>query len=220
MSQEIITANVGGSYAMPPAGNQIATCVGLYIIGTVEETFEGHKKKVKKLMLAFELVDTNHVFKEEKGPEPFIMHKEFTHGLSSKSNLRKFLDSWAGKKLTDETAKTFNLANLVGGSCLANVVHDKNKKGDDVAVLISASPVPNGMAITKSRLPHRIFNINKQPFDSEGFSALPEWIQKKIKTADEYQPQASDAVVTPQGDNPFAQVPVGTVTQEQAKKLF
>lgn len=227
---EVINAEVGGNYEMPPAGNQNATCIGLYVIGTLDETFEGHSKKVKKLMLAFELVDTNHVFKEENGEEPFVMYKDFTHNLSSKANLRKFLNSWAGKKLDDATAKAFNLANLVGGSCLANVVHDKKKKdGSDIALLISVSPLPNGITPKATRMPNKIFNVNKVPFDEATFKTLPGWIQKKIQSSDEYKAISGGATTTAANEanpfanndaNPFANSGGGVVDATAAKKLF
>jgi hypothetical protein len=227
-TNEVITAEVGGNYTLPPAGNQLAMCTGLVVLGTSESTYEGHVKKEKKIMLIFELVSTNHVFKKENGPEPFIMHKEFTHSLNAKSNLRKFLNSWAGTKLTDEAAAGFNLAKLVGAGCFANVVHDKNKKGDDRADIISVSPIPAGIAVPAARTPIRIFNVNKQPFQSDIFALLAPWLQKKIQASDEYKAMNGTSIVTPAAgntlpvnDNPFEQPQTGAViTDANLNKIF
>lgn len=222
---ENINAEVS-NFTLAPAGNQALTCIGLYILGTLNEEYQGHKKKVKKLMLAFELNDTNHVFKEGEPAQPFVMHKDFTNNLGSTSNLRKFIDQWAGQKLTDADAKTFNLANLVGFSGLGNVVHDKKKKdGSDIALIIGMSPLPASMAKPISRMPHKIFNINKVPFDDATFKTLPEWIQKKIQGSDEYLALANagntttttPVAQTQQSVNPFGNQPLNGQT---AAKLF
>lgn len=219
MSEEIITASIGGNYTMPPAGNQIAVCTGLIVLGTSDSTFEGHVKKEKKIMLQFELVATNHVFKAENGPEPFRMSKEFTHSLNAKSNLRKFLNSWAGTKLTDEAAAAFNLAKLVGAPCFANVVHDKNKKGDDRADIISVSPIPDGIAVPAVRAALVVFNVNKAPFQTEVFATLAPWIQKKIEASDEFIKLNGTATpIATASDNPFASP--GTVTPGNVNKIF
>lgn len=224
---EVITAEIGGNYELPPAGNQVATCIGLYVLGTLKETYEGHEKSVKKMMLVFELVNTNFEFKEGEGPEPFIMTKEFTHNIGSKANLRKFLNAWSGGKLKeDKVAASFNLMDLVGANALVNVVHDKTKKGKDYAAIISATPVPDGMTIAASRKPHLVFNINKEPFDNEGFQKLPEWIQNKIKTSEEYLKLSGAPTTTPEATttqasaNPFATGTTQVVDAKAATKLF
>ena len=235
MSDQIdnITAEIGGNYTPAPADNHVGICVGVIVLGTIPGTYNGHPKKDKKVIISFELPHTNHVFREEKGAEPFVMHKEYTLSLNSKANLRKMLDGWASKnkpdgtpggKLTDEELKTFNIASLVGAPCLVNVVHEV-KEGVTRANIMSIAKVPQGTVVPANRTPKKIFTI-KTPFPTEVFNSLPEWMRKKIESSDEYKALGGTGLPTgqpaAQENNPFATVtPTGNnITPENAAKLF
>lgn len=195
--QIVINAKVGGNIVLPPAGNHIAICCGMVVLGTQEETYEGHVKKQLKIQLWFELCEKMHVFDEKKGPEPFIVRKEYTLSMNAKASFRKMLESWRCSAFTNKEAETFNIALLLGSACRLNVIIKKSGAGNDYSDIASISMVgDNDVIPEKGFYPQTIFTLNA-PFQKETFNTLPTWIQDKIKKSDEYKsfenPNASDA---------------------------
>lgn len=182
-------ADVGGNYTPPPSGMHAARCITVAQIGTIEETFEGHKSKKKKIVLSFELSNTNHVFDEKRGPEPFVIHQEFTFSMHPKAKLRKTLTLWRGQAFTDQEAKVFSITKLIGATALINLIHDKNSKGDTKVVVAGIMLVPPGTVVPALRTKQTIFllPLPGQPLNTAALNSLPKWVQSKIKTSDEYK---------------------------------
>lgn len=172
----------------PPSGLQKAYVCSIVMIGTVEETFENHKKMVQKIRLSWELSETNHTFKEEEGPKPFIVHKEFTFAMGSKANLRKMLNVFGkdGGSLTEEQAKNFNIAALLETAMYVNIVIETSKKGDKYANIASLAVLPDAESISPMRSKPLLF-ASFEKFDTEAFERIDEWTQNKIKTSVEYK---------------------------------
>jgi hypothetical protein len=170
---------------LAPTGNHLARCVKMIHIGTAEETIQGTVKKLNKVKLSFELPDETHVFSEEKGPEPFMVSKEYTLSMSSKSNLRKDLESWRGQGFTEKQAEEFDITVLLGIPCMINVIHKTAKSsGNDYTVISSITPLPKRVECPAQVIPSFEFNFT----DSfENFELLDQWTQDKIKETDEYK---------------------------------
>lgn len=183
-NEEIINAEIGGTFTPAPSGVHAFVCVGLYVLGNIDSSFNGHPKKEKKLILAFELVNTNHVFKEGSAPEPFIVHKEFTHSLHEQANLRKMLGAWRGTAFTDAECKVYNIYKILGGAGSLNILHESKDGKTQAKIASFLQAIPN---TPEARTPKRYYNVGKQPFDKAAFDAMPAWIQKKAITADEYK---------------------------------
>ena len=98
-----------------PEGNHIARCYRMIEVGTItKDNIPGQApKQVYTIMLYWELPYLMKVFDEAKGPQPTSIHKEFALFMSSQSNLRKTLESWRGKKWTDEEAYKFDVTKLL-----------------------------------------------------------------------------------------------------------
>jgi len=85
------------------------------------------------------------VFKEENGPQPMVLSKDFTLSMHEKSTLRKFLGDWRGKAFTDEEAKSFDITKLLGAECQISVSHQvSDKDGKTYANVKSAVMPPPG----------------------------------------------------------------------------
>jgi hypothetical protein len=215
LNNDDVTAEVGGNYVLCPTGNHVATCFAMVVIGTVMESFQGKPAEpAKKVIFGFEITGKKHIFKEERGPEPHILWIEHLLSLNTKANLRKMIQSWAGEQFTDEDMKTFKINDLVGNSCLANVVAFKTSKGEDRVKIYSISSVPEGTPVLPLVNKSLIFTY-RNPFNTEAFDRIPEWIQKKMKTSQEYQ-QALGAGIVP---TQTTQTP-GPVATEQPKGGF
>lgn len=206
------------NFTPAPAGNHVAICSGIIVVGTIEEDYQGHKKKQKKLFILFELTNT----KVEGKEDPFVMPIEYTQAMGSTANLRKMLESWRGSKFTDAEAKVFNVANVVGAPCLANVVHE-TKDGKVRAKVMGITQVPPGTVISVQKTKTIMFQP-VIPFAADVFSQIPEWIRKKIESSDEYKALGagtgvvnSAPILAGAENNPFA---TGNVTPQNSTKLF
>lgn len=175
----------------PPAGNHVARCYSVVDCGTHTETGQFGTKTNRKIKISWELPDELHTFKEERGPEPFSVHKQYNFSINEKSSLRKDLESWRGRAFTPEELESFDLKNLVGAACMLNVVHEI-KQDRTYANIHGISPVPKSLKNTLPA-PH-----NAPVFWTVGdgqnavFSKLPEFMQKYILEAAEFTNRPSN----------------------------
>jgi hypothetical protein len=66
------------------AGSYPARCYSMIEMGTNEETYQGAAKMVNKVRITWELPTEMQVFKEERGPEPRVISKEFSLSMHEK----------------------------------------------------------------------------------------------------------------------------------------
>lgn len=169
-----------------PADNYMATCYQMIYIGTVPEEYQGEQKQVPKVLLTWEIPALMKVYKEERGPEPAVITKEFSFSMGEKANLRKFLSNWRGKAFTNDEAAAFDIAVLLGQPCMLNVIHKTSEKsGNSYQDVGSASRLPSGIPAPQKINPAMEFDV--RDWNQEKFDKLPEWLQNKIKTSDEYK---------------------------------
>ena len=177
---------------LAPIGNHLARCVKMIHIGTSEENIQGTVKKLNKVKLSWELPDETHVFKEEKGAEPFMVSKEYTLSMSDRANLRKDLESWRGQGFTDKQAEEFDITVLLGIPCMINVIHKTAKtSGNNYVVVSSITPLPKRVECPEQVVPSFEFNYDDK---FSNFENLDEWTQNKIKETDEYKEKTATAV--------------------------
>lgn len=174
-----------------PAGNHVARVYRIIHVGSVPESWEGEEKTMNKIILGFELPNETKVFKEENGPQPYVISREFTLSMNEKANLRHLVEGILGVALTDDEANGFDVETLLGKTCLLNVVHKKSEKTGNINSNIQgASPIPKGMecppAVNKEQL------LNYDNFDVVLFGSLPEYLRLKIQSSAEYKVKFPD----------------------------
>jgi len=202
-----ITATNEGKIAdLPPAGNHIARCYSMVHIGTVKEIIKGETKGLNKVRITWELPTEKKVFNPEKGEEPYSVSKEYTLSMYEKSNLSKDLYSWRGKAFTADEIKAFDVTNLLSVPCMLNIVYSKSKSsGKEYATIASISGLPKGVICPPQINPN--FEFSLETFDDKKFSALPEWLRKKIIESKEYKaffnPQEAEVNQDSHSDLPF-----------------
>ena len=169
-----------------PAGNYVARCYQMIHIGTIEEVILGEKKILNKVRIGWELPTELKVFSEEKGEQPLVISDEFTLSMNEKAKLRKFLASWRGKDFTEDEAKCFDVTNLLGKTCMLNIIHKPSKKdaSTSYAVISSVSPMPKGVAAPDAI--NDLFVLDYDNFDSAKFNSLPDFIKAKMQNSLEY----------------------------------
>lgn len=177
-----LTAKPGSSISPVEAGNHQSVCVAVIDLGTqYNETFN---KSQPKIMVTWELTDFP-ILGENQQPDPSkgfrLISKEYTAILHEKSNLYNDLVSWRGRDFTSEELEGFNVKNILGANCLANIVH-VTKGSKTYANVAAVAKLPKGME-PKSPTYQLFFDMDEGMNIPEG---VPSWIADKIKKSEEY----------------------------------
>ena len=190
------TSTGGAPRELIPQGNYIARCYKMIEIGTVDEIILGEKKTMHKVRIGWELPTELRVFDKEKGEQPLVIDKEYTLSMHEKSALRKDLKSWRGKDFTEEQAKSFDIAKLLGAPCMLNIIHKTTRGGKDYAMISNISSLPKGF-----NCPPQIndtFEWNfEDKFDAAELEKMPDFIKDKVKSSAEYKTLMNDPIDLP-----------------------
>lgn len=173
---------------LPPEGPTLGICYQIIDLGTHVEDGQWGKKTKRKVRFTFELPNETHVFKEEKGEEPFVISTELPLFFTEKANFFKLVKSWTGKEPTIE----FDIETLLGKPGTVNVTYSEPSKDGTVYANISGViPVMKGVPVP--RKPHNpclywdITNGKDSTFDS-----FPEFLRKKIESCLEWNQETPD----------------------------
>lgn len=184
-----------------PAGNYIARCYSMIHVGTVEEDIMGELKVMNKCRITWELPGELRVFDQAKGEQPLVISKEYTLSMHEKANLRRDLESWRGKAFTEEQAKSFDIAKLLGAPCMLNIIHKTTRGGKDYAMISNISSLPKGF-----NCPPQIndtFEWNfEDKFDAAELEKMPDFIKDKVKSSAEYKTLMNDPIDLPHNAPP------------------
>jgi len=173
-------------------------------LGTSEHTFEKDTKILNKVRLVWEIPGETYTYtKDDEEIETcFMIGKDYTLSMHSKSSLRKDLKSWRGKDFTDEEAKAFDITKLLGVGCMLNVLH-KTSGENTYANISSIATLPKGMKAPAQVNDTFEFNFTDK---FEEFTNLPEWLQNKVVESDEYKAMNLEETETDdeeEDENPF-----------------
>lgn len=182
-----LTAKDKGSGGEPcPAGNHIARCIQVIDLGTQVVPYQDGPKEVYQVRITWELPKETKVFREENGPEPYVLSQKYTLSLHKKSNLRRDLESWRGRAFSEQELSGFDLRNILDKPCLLSVIH-REKNGNTYANIGAISAVPKGM-----ECPPRVndlLSFDLETRDMAVFARLPEFIQNAVKASLEWSRQ-------------------------------
>ena len=131
--------------AVPPVepGVYMAACVGVIDLG--EQYSEKYKNYSNKIMLTFELLgETVEIDGEQK---PRQISKIFAFATGQRSGLRKFLQSWDGKQLSDEQAAEEDLSQRLGRTCQLQVVLNETKDKANIDNVMSPEILKRCMSL-------------------------------------------------------------------------
>jgi hypothetical protein len=150
-------------------------------LGTQETSFQGKPKKSRQLMLSWELRDA--LMDEDR---PFSISKRYTYSSSPKSNLRKDLESWRGKRFEDAELGTFDIGKLLGAPCMLNVVHVE-KNGEVYANIAAIMRLPRGTAVPRPTNEMVVLSLDDRPFDRAAYEKLGERLRETIARSPEFK---------------------------------
>jgi hypothetical protein len=161
-----------------PAGTHVARCIGVIDLGTqYSEKFGNSSRKVLvKWELPNELMDDG---------KPVGTSKKYTLSLNEKANLKKDLESWLGRGITeDEQKEGFALGALLGKTCFLSIVHAQS--GDKTyANIAGVMSVPKGTVVPEQSNPMVSYDVENGK--DAVFAKLPEWIRTMIEQSKEFK---------------------------------
>lgn len=182
----------GTTMELIPQGVHVARCVSVIDLGTQKIKFKDQEKDVHQVRFEFELPNETYTFTDKETEEEKtwtrITGRNFTVSLNGKATLRKFLESWRGRKFTQEELDGFNLGKVLGKTCQLQIIHSDDGK---YANIENALPLMKGIEVPESDREQLMFSIeedekgNPTGFDQDVFDKLPEWQQEKLMESKE-----------------------------------
>jgi len=161
----IVKDNGSGDFELLESGLHQAVCSHVVPLGMHESPW-GEKEKVA---LCFELADIMH------DGRPFMLSKMYTASLNEKANLRKDLESWRGRKFTEEEIKGFDIEALLGVQVYLNLTHE-TKNNKTYANISSMVKLPAGfppITRTGQKVPEWLKKLAEKGMAMAEFGAPP-----------------------------------------------
>lgn len=136
-----IMARDSGSKDFEPApeGMFAAVCCDVVDRGMVTSTWgTAHKVQIRWQL------DGNDASLRDDG-KPWLVVRQFTLSLHEKASLRKFLESWRGRRFNDQELKDgFDVERLLNVGCMLQIIHDMAADGKVYANVQNVMPLPKG----------------------------------------------------------------------------
>lgn len=178
------TQNDGAS-SIAPSGTHVARCYQIIHIGTIADSFQGEPRMVNKVRIAFELPDCLATFSNDKGEQPYSIGQDFTVSMHEKSALRKFVQTWLGKTMSDREANDFDISSLLGRDCMLTVMHKASNNGKVYANIQGVSSLMKGLVCPEPINEPFLLDYDQPDFDAR-LETLPEWLRAKVMSSLEY----------------------------------
>ena len=171
----------GGDFVQAPVGNHPARCIKVIDIGTQEGEYQGKANFRRQIVVFWELPNTT--FEKDGKEVPFIVSKFYTASIGEKANLRKDLVNWRGRDFTQQELMGFDIANILGKTCLVQVTHSEKGKAKVTAV----SGIPKGFEVPPQVNQSFYLSLEKDEFDQKAFDSLSDYWKGKIQTTPEWE---------------------------------
>ena len=170
-------------FELPPAGTHLATAYRVIDLGTQTTRFNGDEKQTHQIMVTWELPEET----MEDG-RPFSVTRRYTWSMSEKASLRHDLESWRGVPFTEKDFGEggFNIKNILGKSCLINIVRT-DKDGKSYANVKSISKLMKGQKGPEQTSNEQVYLwINPKLWDAQAFNKLSDYMKGTIMKSPEY----------------------------------
>ena len=116
---------------------------------------------------------------------PLTISKSYTVSLHEKAGLRRDLAAWRGKDFTEEEAKSFDVAKLIGAYAMVNVT-TSDTNGKTYTNIAGLTPIPGALKNAKPAPVHgnQIFDLDAP--DMKLFDTFHEKLQEAIRKSPEW----------------------------------
>lgn len=167
----------GGDFKRVSAGTHLGVCNMVADIG-LQPGSALHPDPKRQVVIRWEIPSERVEFERDgqKHEGPMTISRTFTASMNEKAALRQLLESWRGRKFTNEEAAKFDVSSILGKPCLLNI--SESTKGDKTySNVAGVSPLIKGMAGAVAENPLLYYaDDNRRSFDH-----LPPWVKEKIE---------------------------------------
>ena len=204
MSLTISGENSGEDRPKLQPGIYLGACYQIVDMGESNITFQDTVSKKKRVQLTFEVteaLDPNNNETLMPDGRPFVVSKTYTASLFEMAALRKHIESWKGKSLTEQELQGFDITKLLGNTARIEVGHTKPKPdgtGGGNQKIVNLQRLDGGVQQVQTHNQQQSFDLdvyceylkgNKTPAGqaaSDLFDGLPDWLQGEIQKSFEY----------------------------------
>lgn len=176
----IASENSGTTFDPIPEGTYLAVCYMMVDLGM--QYSERWGRTSHKVQIGWELPELTVTIDGEEKPR--TISKEYSMSLNKKGNLRQALVAWRGKDFTPEELERFDLRNIVGTSCLINIVQN-DSNGKTYSNVSGIMALPKGMPKGKLASDPLIFDLDAD--DLSILNTFPKYLREKIERSETYQ---------------------------------
>ena len=124
-----------------PEGLHFCVCCDVVDLGLVKTSWQGQEAIKDMVRLVWQTEET--MSSGAKAGAPFLINKRYTSSTHPKATLRIHIESWAGKKFTDEQFAAFDIERLIGACCQIQIAHNISG-GETYANIMAIVPAPKG----------------------------------------------------------------------------
>jgi len=124
-----------------PEGLHFAVCCDVVDLGLVKTSWQGNEAIKDMLRLVWQTEER--MTSGAKVGKPYMINKRYTNSTHPKATLRIHIESWRGKKFTDEEFCAFDIEKLIGVCCQIQIAHNVSG-GDTYANIMAIVPPPKG----------------------------------------------------------------------------
>ena len=183
-------ASDNGGQTIEKLENGVYTAVSSAIIDLGLQRNEQFGKTQRKFMMIWNILDEDVEINGEKLPR--TISKEYSFSLNEKSTLRKDLQAWRGKPFSEEELQGFNILNILNRACQLQIILEEknNKKYNNIAGIMS---LPRGMKVDGLDNTYYFDMTNAETW--ENYCKIPNWIQDKIKKAENLESTGFDKYI-------------------------
>ena len=208
MSMTARSSGGGGDFTPAPQGTHEAVCVDVVDLGMKDSQKWGEKHKVRIVW------QIDSLFEYEKDgvsmENRFIVNKQYTVSMHTKSNLRPDIESWLGEAFADEDAleaEGFDLESLLGKPCFLNIVHEHTiwqQKETTFANVKAIMPSKNPLQVQTAYPYTRV--KNREDYEPPQFSPFNEEVSfsaaaiDSMKSAEDRAKTAGDLAAVRQAE--------------------
>ncbi len=122
---------------------------------------------------------------------PFTVSKQYTYSAAKNASLRKDLENWRGKPLTDDEAADFDLEKLIGAPAILTIVEEE-RDGNKYSNVATMSRLMKGQQFPNTTHNEKqVLILQPGMFSKAIYDSLSDRIKEKIAASPEYQAIAS-----------------------------
>lgn len=184
----LIAKESGKDFPPIQGGTKGARCFGVVGLGTQVSDNPKYRPS-ERVLLMFEVPEETYEFEGKEVPMTIL--REYPQSLGRKTkptNLRKDLDSWRGKPFTEQEAAGFDLKNLLGVPCILSILNYTKQNGSPGAKITGISALPKNYEVPALAREPVYYDVSLGK--GKEYQALPEWMQKKVASCLEFNPEA------------------------------